>query len=165
MGRNGGVVFRAEGLTKVYRMGEVEVTPCGGGPPSSSSRRVEPVAFTKVSALGVEEQRVWVIVEFTDPPACWARLGDGYRVNARFILWQADDVLRVPTSSLFRHGDGWAVFVASDGTARLRPVQVAERGGGYTRVFSGIPEGTRVIVHPSRDISDGSRSRERRPTR
>lgn len=125
--------------------------------------RVEPVAFTKVSALGVEEQRVWVIVRFTDPPARWARLGDGYRVNARFILWRADDVLRVPTSSLFRHGEGWVVFVANDGRARLRPVKVAERGGGYTRVVSGLAAGERVIVHPSRDVTDGTRLSERRP--
>ncbi len=120
-------------------------------------RRVEPVAFTKISALGVEEQRVWVIVEIVDPPERWERLGDGYRVNARFVLWQADDVLRVPTSSLFRHGDGWAVFVVSQRRSRLRQVEIGERGDRYTRVISGVAEGEPVIVHPSRDIEDGTR--------
>jgi HlyD family secretion protein len=124
-------------------------------------RRVEPVGFTKVSALGVEEQRVWVIVDFTDPPERWARLGDGYRVNARFVLWEADDVLRAPTSSLFRHGEGWAVFVVADGRARLRPVEVGERGGRDTRVEAGLVAGDPVIVHPGRDLEDGRRVRVR----
>lgn len=126
-------------------------------PLAARVRRVEPIAFTKVSALGVEEQRVWVIVESER----WGRLGDGYRVNARFILWEADDVLRVPTTSLFRHAEGWAVFVVRQGRARLRPVEVAERGDGHTRVLSGLVAGEPVIVHPSRDLRDGSRVRVR----
>ncbi len=124
-------------------------------------KRVEPVAFTKISALGVEEQRVWVIVEFVDPVERWSRLGDAYRINARFILWEASDVLRVPTAALFRHGEGWAVFVVRDGRARLRPVEVAERGERYTRVVSGLEEGEAVIVHPGREVEDGRRVRVR----
>lgn len=124
-------------------------------------RRIEPVAFTKISALGVEEQRVWIIVEIVDPPERWARLGDGYRVTARFILWEAEDVLRVPTTSLFRYGAGWAVFIASQQRAHLRPVEIGERGVGYTRVVSGVVEGEAIIVHPSPDLEDGSRVRVR----
>jgi HlyD family secretion protein len=140
----------------------VELERWGGSEPLGGRvRRVEPVGFTKISALGVEEQRVWVIVELTDPPERWARLGDGYRVNARFVLWEAVEVLRVPTSSLFRHGEVWAVFVAHRGRARLRPVEIAERGSRHTRIISGVVEGERVIVHPGRDLADGARIRVR----
>lgn len=140
----------------------VELDHWGGAAPLGGRvRRVEPVGFTKISALGVEEQRVWVIVELTDPVERWARLGDGYRVNARFVLWEAADVLRVPTTSLFRRGEGWAVFVVAEGRARLRPVEVAERGTRHTRVVSGLAEGEPVIVHPGRDVEDGGRVRVR----
>lgn len=140
----------------------VELERWGGSTPLAGRvRRVEPVGFTKISALGVEEQRVWVIVELTDPPERWAQLGDGFRVNARFILWEANDVLRVPTSSLFRRGEGWAVFVVQYGRARLRPVAIAERGSRHTRVESGLVEGDVVIVHPGRDAADGARVRLR----
>lgn len=140
----------------------VELDHWGGAAPLGGRvRRVEPVGFTKISALGVEEQRVWVIVELTDPVERWARLGDGYRVNARFVLWEAADVLRVPTTSLFRRGEGWAVFVVAEGRARLRPVEVAERGTRHTRVVSGLAEGEPVIVHPGRDVEDGVRVRVR----
>lgn len=124
-------------------------------------RRVEPSGFTKVSALGVEEQRVFVIADFTSPREEWARLGDAYRVNARFILWEAADVLRVPTSALFRHESGWAVFVLDAGRARLRPVETGPRGGGLSMVASGLTAGEAVIVHPGRDIEDGARVRRR----
>ncbi|QKT02411.1 HlyD family efflux transporter periplasmic adaptor subunit [Ectothiorhodospiraceae bacterium 2226] len=123
--------------------------------------RVEPVAYTKISALGVEEQRVWVIARFTDPPERWARLGDGYRVNARFILWEADDVLQLPTSALFRHDGGWAVFVVEDEIARLRRVEPGQRAGLHTQIMDGVVEGERVIVHPSRDLAHGARVRVR----
>ncbi|NEV60698.1 efflux RND transporter periplasmic adaptor subunit [Thiorhodococcus minor] len=123
--------------------------------------RIEPTAFTKISALGVEEQRVWVIVGILSPHDRWARLGDAYRVNARFVLWEADDVLKVPTSSLFRHRDAWAVFALVDGRARLRPVRVGQRGTLYSQVLEGVVPEDRVIVHPDREISDGARARER----
>ncbi|MTW21011.1 efflux RND transporter periplasmic adaptor subunit [Allochromatium palmeri] len=119
--------------------------------------RIEPVAFTKVSALGVEEQRVWVIVALTTRRAEWARLGDGYRVNARFVLWEAEDVLQVPTSSLFRHGEGWALFCAVDEHARLTPVELGHRGALQTELRGGLEIGTAVIVHPDRELADGTR--------
>jgi HlyD family secretion protein len=123
--------------------------------------RIEPGGFTKFSALGVEEQRVLVIVDFTSPRQQWARLGDAFRVNARFVLWEADDVLRIATSALFRHGDGWAAFTVANGRARIRPVEIGERGGRFTRVVAGLTEGEVVIVHPAREVVDGTRVRAR----
>jgi HlyD family secretion protein len=124
-------------------------------------RRVEPTGFTKVSALGVEEQRVWVIADITSDAELWTRLGDGYRVNARFVLWEDDDVLKVPTSALFRHEGTWAVFVVSEARASLRRVEVGRRGALYTQVIDGLVEGERVVVHPDRDVVDGVRLRLR----
>ncbi|ADC61991.1 efflux RND transporter periplasmic adaptor subunit [Allochromatium vinosum] len=120
-------------------------------------KRIEPVAFTKISALGVEEQRVWVIAERLAPQADWSRLGDGYRVNARFVLWEAEDVLQAPTSSLFRHGEGWALFRAVDGRARLTPVEIGRRGALQTELRRGVEVGASVIVHPDRELADGAR--------
>jgi len=125
-------------------------------------KRIEPVAFTKISALGVEEQRVWVIAGLLAPQTDWSRLGDGYRVNARFVLWEADDVLQVPTSSLFRHGEGWAVFRAVDGRARLTPIEIGRRGALQTELRRGIEAGTSVIVHPDRELADETRITPRR---
>jgi HlyD family secretion protein len=120
-------------------------------------RVVEPVGFTKVSALGVEEQRVWVIVDFTSPAAQWQPLGDGYRVEASFILWQDDDVLQVPASALFRDGDKWALFVVLGDKAAKRDVQVGQRNGLSAQILSGINAGDRVIVHPDDQVKDGVR--------
>lgn len=124
-------------------------------------RRVEPVGFTKVSALGVEEQRVLIVVDLTSPPEQWNRLGHGYRVNARFLLWESEDVLRVPTSALFRHGEGWAVFTVREDRAGIRVVEAGQRGGYWTRIISGIEEGETVVVHPDRELRDGVRVRLR----
>jgi HlyD family secretion protein len=124
-------------------------------------RRIEPAGFTKISALGVEEQRVWVISDFTAPAEQWLRLGDGYRVNARFILWEIDDALRVPSSALFRHNDSWAAFAVRNGRAQLLPVEAGERGGRFTRVVAGLSEGDEVIVHPGGELEHGSRIRTR----
>ncbi|WP_421621258.1 efflux RND transporter periplasmic adaptor subunit [Alkalilimnicola ehrlichii] len=124
-------------------------------------RRVEPSGFTKFSALGVEEQRVRVIVDFISDPADWAALGDAYRVNALFLLDSREDVLRAPISALFRDGDHWAVFVVSDGRVRLRRVERGLRGGGDVEILSGLEPGEAVVVHPDRDLSDGRRVRIR----
>ncbi|MCG6897254.1 MAG: HlyD family efflux transporter periplasmic adaptor subunit [Thiocapsa sp.] len=122
-------------------------------------KRVEPTAFTKISALGVEEQRVWVIVEIVSPTNDWDRLGDGYRVNARFILWEAEGVLQVPTSSLFRQDEAWAMFVMEQGRAHLREVAVGRRGGLVTELLGGADAGELAIVHPSREVRDEVRVR------
>ncbi len=124
-------------------------------------QRIEPTAFTEISALGVEEQRVWVIVALVSPPNQWQRLGDGYRVNARFVLWEDDDVRRVPTSSLFRHDAGWAVFTLDGGRARLRPVEIGHRAAVHTELRQGLEPGQQVIVHPDREIEDGVRVQPR----
>jgi len=119
-------------------------------------RVVEPVGFTKISALGVEEQRVRVVVDFTSPRETWERLGDQYRVEAVFIVWRGDDVLNVPSSALFRHDDGWAAFVIEGDRAVLRPVEVGQRSGLRAEVRSGLSAGETVIVHPDDSIEDGS---------
>ncbi len=120
-------------------------------------RLIEPVGFTKVSALGVEEQRVWVIVAFTSPPAQWQRLGDGYRVETTFILWEGKDVLQIPASALFREGSGWAAFVVEERRAVKRRIEIGQRNGLSAQVLSGIREGERVIVHPDDRVRDGAR--------
>ncbi|MDV3238581.1 MAG: efflux RND transporter periplasmic adaptor subunit [Gammaproteobacteria bacterium] len=120
-------------------------------------RVIEPTGFTKVSALGVEEQRVLVIADITSPPEQWSRLGDGYRVEASFILWEGDDVLQIPASALFRHGDGWAVFTLDAGRAHLAPVTVGHSNGFAAQIVDGMTEGAPVIVHPSDAIADGVR--------
>jgi HlyD family secretion protein len=116
---------------------------------------VEPEAFTKVSSLGVEEQRVLVIADITSLPESWQRLGDEYRVEASFIIWEGNDLFQVPESALFRKGAGWAVFVMKDKKARMREVQVGHRNGLTAEIISGISEGETVIIYPDESIRDG----------
>ena len=123
--------------------------------------RVEPVGFTKVSALGVEEQRVLVISGITSEPDLWQNLGDGYRVESRFILWQQEDVLQVPLSALFRSGDQWALFVVEDSRAKRCVVEVGQRNGLSAQVVQGLSEGETVIAHPDDTIEDGVRVKSR----
>lgn len=118
-------------------------------------RRVEPYGFTKISALGVEEQRVNVVVDFEDPHDAWEKLGDGYRVEVRIVIWEEPDVVKVPTGSLFRSGADWAVFVVEEDKARLRTIELGERNGLAAQVLSGLSEGDRVLLHPSDSITDG----------
>lgn len=120
-------------------------------------RVVEPTGFTKVSALGVEEQRVRVIVDFTSPRDAWQRLGDGYRVEVRFVVWEGTDVLQIPASALFRSNSGWAVYRIKGGRARLNPVEIGQRAGLFVQVVSGLTEGETLINHPDDKISDGTR--------
>jgi HlyD family secretion protein len=129
----------------------------GDGALEAVVRRVEPQGFTKISSLGVEEQRVRVVATLTSPPETWAGLGSGYRVLARFIMWEADDVTQVPSSALFRMGDGWAAFVVEGGRARRRMVDVGRQGGLTTQVLGGLEEGDSVIVHPGSDVAEGTR--------
>lgn len=120
-------------------------------------RLIEPAGFTKVSALGVEEQRVWVIVAFTSPADQWQRLGDAYRVEANFIVWEADDVLQIPASALFRDGSGWAAFVIEQDKAARRRVRIGQSNGLATQILGGIDAGQKVIVHPDERVRDGVR--------
>lgn len=130
----------------------------GEEPLHAKVRLVEPYAFTKVSALGVEEQRVNVIADFTDAHAA---LSDAYRVEARVIIWQADDVLKVPVSALFRSRNGWALFVVDKGRARQRAVEVGQRNTREVEILAGLKADERVILHPSNDIGDGARVKEK----
>ena len=119
-------------------------------------RRVEPSGFMKVSALGVEEQRVNVIVDFVSP-ADAARLGDGYRVEVRVVLWKADDVLKVPVGALFRQGEGWAVFVVEDGHVRRQTVQLGQRNENEGQITAGLEAGATIVLHPPDTLMDGAR--------
>jgi HlyD family secretion protein len=129
----------------------------GDGLLEGQVRLVEPVGFTKVSALGVEEQRVLIISDFTSDTDKWQRLGDGYRVEARFILWHQESVLQVPASSLFRYKDGWALFLVKDGIAVRHSVSVGRRNGLVAQLLDGVKEGDTVILHPSDEVEDGRR--------
>ena len=131
----------------------------GEAPLEGVVRTVEPTGFTKVSALGVEEQRVRVIADLASPPEAWQRLGDGYRVEASFIVWESADALIVPASALFRRDDGWAVFAVEGGRARERAVTPGHGSGLLTEAVAGLEEGTTVIVHPGDAIADGVRVR------
>jgi HlyD family secretion protein len=120
-------------------------------------RRVEPSGFMKVSALGVEEQRVNIIIDLDDPEQAWRALGDGYRVEVRVEIWQQEKVLKVPTGSLFRRGQEWALFVIDGGRARLRTVQVGPQSGAEVQVTSGLREGERLVLYPPDTLADGTR--------
>ena len=133
----------------------------GDFPLTGTVRTVEPEAFTKVSSLGVEEQRVLVIADITSLPEEWKRLGDEYRVEASFIIWEGKNVLQVPASSLFRKGEGWAVFVVDGGRARIRHVKIGHRNGLIAEITDGLSEQDRVISHPDDRVRDGVRVRVR----
>lgn len=137
---------------------EVRLEEWGGPDPLRGRvRRVEPSGFTKLSALGVEEQRVNVIVDLSDRPPAGLVLGDGYRLEARIVVYGAADVLRVPSSALFRRGPGWQVFAVEGGRARLRSVEIGERSPTEAEVKRGLAPGERVVLYPSDRIEDGVR--------
>src|SRR5579863_2344602 len=119
--------------------------------------RVDPAGFLKVSALGIEEQRVRVTIDFVDPPETWSRLGHDYRVIVHVVIWSADDALTLPVSALFRKGDDWAVFAIDNGRAQTKVVKIGHRNNHLAEVLAGLPAGTEVVVHPSDRISDGTR--------
>jgi HlyD family secretion protein len=129
----------------------------GDAPLLGQVRVVEPSGFMKRSALGVEEQRVNVIIDFVDPPEKRRRLGDAYRVEARIVIWSAENVLKVPSGCLFRHGDDWAVYAISEGRAELRRLAVGRSNALETEITSGLEEGAVVILHPGDKIQPGIR--------
>lgn len=140
----------------------VHIEQWGGERPLAARvRRIEPSGFTKISALGVEEQRVWVVMDLTDPPEQRPSLGDGFRVEVRVVMWDGKDVLQVPTSSLFRDDQGWAVFAVEKGKAVKRRVEVGHQNGLAAEVRSGLKEGDRVILHPGAEVADGVEVEER----
>lgn len=127
-----------------------------GGPPIKGRvTRVDPAGFLKISALGIEEQRVQTIIDFVDPPSTWSQLGHEFRVNVHVTIWSADNVLTVPVSALFRKGDDWAVFAVRDGRARTTIVKIGQRNNRVAEVLSGLSAGDQVVMHPSDRVSDG----------
>lgn len=128
-----------------------------GGPAvlEARVRVVEPGGFTKISALGVEEQRVRVVADLVSPEEEWKALGDGYRVEAAFVLWEGAQVLQVPANALFRYENGWAVFVSEGDVARRRVVQVGHRNGLAAEILGGLKPGEVVITHPDETVEEG----------
>ena len=129
-----------------------------GGPNELKARvkRVEPAAITKISALGIEEQRVKAILEITDPPAKWTGLGHEYRVFVRIAIWQSDNALRIPLSALFRWEGNWAVFRVTGGLAKLTMITTGPMNSSDVQVLSGLSAGETVVVHPSDLVADGA---------
>jgi HlyD family secretion protein len=133
----------------------------GGNVINGRVRRVEPSGFTKVSALGVEEQRVNVIIDFDRPADAFAQLGDRYRVEVRVVVWEERGVVKVPISSLVRDGNRWTVFAVRDGRASRTPVEIGQRNDTDAQVLKGLSPGTEVIAFPSDDIAEGTAVKSR----
>lgn len=125
-------------------------------------QKVEPFGYTKVSSLGIEEQRVDVIIDFVDPEREWESLGHGYQVEARVILWEENNVLKLPITSLFRENSEWSVFVVKDGRAILKKVKIGKRNAFEAQVLNGVENGEKVILHPSNQIENGVLITERK---
>ncbi|MCA1390715.1 HlyD family secretion protein [Bradyrhizobium yuanmingense] len=139
----------------------VRIDGWGGQPIAGKVVRVDPAGFLKVSALGTEEQRVRVTIDFTDPPEKWGTLGHDYRVIVHVTTWSATESLTVPVSALFRKGDQWAVFADENGRARTVPVRIGHRNNRVAEVLSGLAAGDRVVLHPSDRIIEGIRIAKR----
>jgi HlyD family secretion protein len=128
----------------------------GGEPLEGRVRRVEPSGFTKISALGVEEQRVWVILDITSQPEKWTGLGDGYRVDVKISVEEIDEAITMPIGALFRRGGNWHVFIIEGDRAKLRTVDIARRSGRLAAISAGVQAGEVVIVYPPTQLTDGS---------
>ncbi|WP_295797557.1 HlyD family efflux transporter periplasmic adaptor subunit [uncultured Microbulbifer sp.] len=141
---------------KVQPGASVVISNWGGDRPLNGSvRLVEPYGFTKISALGIEEQRVNVIVDITDPAQTWSRLGHGYRVDAAIETWRADDVMQVPTGALFRHQKAWALFRVIGDRAVRTEIEIGHNNGQTAEILSGVKPGEVIVLHPSERIADG----------
>jgi HlyD family secretion protein len=139
----------------------VSIDGWGGPPIRGRVARVDPAGFLKVSALGIEEQRVRVTIDLVDPPEGWARLGHDFRVTVHITVWHADIVLRVPVAALFRQADDWAIFSVQNGRARVAKVQLGHRNSRTAEVLSGLSESDHVVLHPSDRVTEGARVAER----
>jgi HlyD family secretion protein len=143
---------------EIHPGADVKIVHWGGQAALSGRvRRVEPAAFTKISTLGVEEQRVNVLVDITSPAEDWAKLGDAYQVDAQIAVFTQDNAAIIPAGALFRRGDQWNVFVVKDGRAQIRDVRVVRRSGRLAAIASGLKEGEVVIVYPSDRVASGVR--------
>lgn len=140
---------------RVQEGAKAEITGWGGPSIAASVERVEPSALTQVSALGIDEQRVEVILALRGDPAEWRLLGHGFRVIARIALWRGEEVLSVPVGALFRDGSDWATYVVRSGRARLQTLALGERTEAFAQVLDGLHPGDQVILHPSDLVTDG----------
>lgn len=141
---------------KVTPGNAVLITRWGGdGALNAKVRRVEPFGTTKISSLGIEEQRVNVIIDLTDPRTRWQRLGHGYQIDAAIVRWRTERALQVPVGALFRNGDSWTVFRSEDGRARLTPIKIGHLNDDVAEVVSGLTAGDQVISHPSEGVAEG----------
>jgi HlyD family secretion protein len=129
----------------------------GGVPLEGRVRTVEPFGYTKISALGIEEQRVNIVVDLISPADEWAKLAHGYQVDVRIVISEMEDATLLPLLALFRSGDAWAVFVAREGRAALRHVKLGQQDGLQAEVLEGLDVGERVVLHPSNRVQDGVR--------
>ncbi len=137
---------------------DVAIEHWGGTTPLQGRvRRVEPAAFTKISTLGVEEQRVNVLVDLTSPPELWKGLGDAFRVDARITVFRQNDAIVVPAGAVFRVGDEWSVFVVANGRAERRTVTLLRRSGRLAAIATGVESGELVVVYPGDKVSSGTR--------
>ena len=139
----------------------VRIDGWGGAPLEARATRVDPAGFLKVSALGIEEQRVKTIIDLISPREAWMRLGHDFRVNVHVVVWKGDRVLILPMGSLFRSGESWAVYAVQNGRAKLTTVTVGQRSARQVEIISGLAAGDRVVLHPSDRIRDGVRVAER----
>lgn len=161
-GLEAAIEFLSQDAVRIREGMPAEIFDWGGpGTVPALVRRVEPQGFTKISALGVEEQRVLVMLQFTGPPGEWLRLGPGYRVWGRVFLRQEPRAVKAPLGALVREGGGWAVYRVAEGRARLTPVQLGALTDREAEVRSGLRPGDRVIVFPSDRVRDGVRVRTR----
>jgi HlyD family secretion protein len=141
---------------RIARGATATIERWGGAPLAARVRLVEPSAFTRLGALGVEEQRVDVILEIESPRADWRGLGDGFAVETVIAVWRGDDVVQVPASAVFRHGHGWAVFRVDGDTARITPVEVGQRAAGSVQITAGLAVGQEVVDRPGDRVTEGA---------
>jgi HlyD family secretion protein len=141
--------------TKIGPGALVRIERWGGNTLQGVVRLVEPSAFTRVSSLGIDEQRVNVVIDLRSPPNEWQTLGDGYRVEAHVVIWRAEQVLKIPSSAVFRRGEGWAAFAVRDGIVGLKLIELGHRNGLEVEVVKGLSEGDAVVTHPSDRVKDG----------
>ncbi len=152
------VDFLSADAVRIQAGQAVIMTGWGGDQPLQGQvRYVEPFGFTKVSALGIEEQRVNVIIDFVSVAEDWGNLGHGYQVDASVVLWEQSDILAVPLIALFRYQQHWAVFVMNNGRAILRHVELGQRNGVVAEILTGLTAGEQVVLHPNNRVLDGIR--------
>lgn len=139
----------------------VRIDGWGGAPVRGRVARVDPAGFTKISTLGIEEQRVRTVIDLVDPPETWSRLGHDFHVIVHVTVWSAEEVVAVPVAALFRKNDNWAVFAVKDGRARTTSVEIGRRNNHIAEVRSGLEAGDRVVLHPSDRVEEGTAVAER----